>query len=38
MRIRGTNSTELEPEEDEKGESPWDELWFYSNPIFIDVE
>ena len=38
VRIRGTNSNELEPKEDEKGESPWDELWFYSNPIFIDVE
>lgn len=38
VRIRGTNSTELEPQADEKGESPWDELWFYSNPIFIDVE
>ena len=38
IRIRGTNSIELEPQEDEKGESPWDELWFYSNPIFIDVE
>jgi hypothetical protein len=38
IRIRGTNSNELEPQEDERGESPWDELWFYSNPIFIDVE
>ncbi len=38
IRIRGTNSNELEPQEDEKSESPWSELWFYSNPIFIDVE
>ena len=38
IRIRGTNSNELEPQEDARGESPWDELWFYSNPIFIDVE
>ena len=38
IRIRGTNSNELEPKEDGKGESPWDELWFYSNPIFIDIE
>ena len=38
IRIRGTNSNELEPREDEKGESPWDELWFYSNPIFIDID
>jgi hypothetical protein len=38
IRIRGTNSNELEPKEDDKGENPWNELWFYSNPIFIDVE
>ncbi len=38
IRIRGTNSNELEPQEDERGESPWNELWFYSNPLFIDVE
>ncbi|ASV28982.1 hypothetical protein [Maribacter cobaltidurans] len=38
IRIRGTNSSELEPQVDEIGESPWNELWFYSNPIFIDVE
>ena len=38
LRIRGTNSEELEPEKDAVGESPWDELWFYSNPIFIDIE
>lgn len=38
LRIRGTNSEELEPEEDPAGENPWDELWFYSNPIFIDIE
>ena len=37
VRIRGTNSKEAEPEEDEVGENPWDELWFYSNPVFIDV-
>lgn len=38
IRIRGTNANELEPTEDPSGESPWDELWFYSNPIFIEVE
>lgn len=38
IRIRGTNSNELEPQEDEKGESPWGELWFYSNPIFISLK
>jgi len=38
IRIRGTNSMELEPEKDPLGESPWTELWFYSNPIFIEME
>lgn len=38
IRVRGTNSKELEPQMDEVGESPWNELWFYSNPIFIKVE
>ena len=23
---------------DERGENPWSELWFYSNPIFIEVD
>lgn len=38
IRVRGTNSSELEPQEDEIGESPWDDLWFYSNPVFIELE
>lgn len=38
IRIRGTNSDELEPLEDAIGENPWDGLWFYSNPIFMDVK
>lgn len=38
IRIRGTNGEELEPSEDPAGEDPWTDLWFYSNPIFIDVE
>ncbi|WP_221930248.1 hypothetical protein [Gracilimonas mengyeensis] len=38
IRIRGTNSEELEPEEDPAGEDPWAELWFYSNPVFIEVD
>ena len=37
VRIRGTNTTQLEPERDPRGEDPWADLWFYSNPIFIDV-
>ena len=35
LRIRGTNTEQLEPEPDGLGEDPWQDLWFYSNPIFI---
>jgi hypothetical protein len=35
VRVRGTNTQELEPLEDPGGENPWNDLWFYSNPIFI---
>ncbi|BBI31610.1 CehA/McbA family metallohydrolase domain-containing protein [Cohnella abietis] len=38
IRVRGTNTDELEPEEDAKGEDPWHDLWFYSNPIFIEAK
>ncbi len=37
IRVRGTNTDELEPQPDPKGEDPWSDLWFYSNPIFISV-
>jgi hypothetical protein len=35
IRVRGTNTNELEPLPDPKGEDPWNDLWFYSNPIFF---
>ncbi|GAA0985670.1 hypothetical protein ENKNEFLB_01690 [Nocardioides aquaticus] len=35
-RVRGTNTDEMEPEADGL-ESPWDDLWFYSNPVFVNV-
>lgn len=35
LRVRGTNTKQLEPEPDERGEDPWEDLWFYSNPIFV---
>ncbi|PZE20879.1 phosphoesterase [Paenibacillus xerothermodurans] len=38
IRLRGTNTNEMEPAVDPKGEDPWKDLWFYSNPIFIKVE
>ncbi|MFK7692617.1 phosphoesterase [Paenibacillus sp. HJGM_3] len=35
IRVRGTNTDELEPSVDPRGENPWSDLWFYSNPIFL---
>lgn len=35
-RVRGTSTDEAEPLADGL-ESPWDDLWFYSNPVFIQV-
>jgi hypothetical protein len=35
IRVRGTNSSEQEPTPDARGEDPWSDLWFYSNPIRI---
>ena len=37
LRVRGTSTTEMEPTPDRLGEDPWKDLWFYSNPIFIEV-
>ncbi len=38
VRVRGTNNgNELEPEIDAPGENPWSDLWFYSNPVFIQL-
>lgn len=37
IRVRGTNTGELEPTPDPKGEDPWSDLWFYSNPVFVEV-
>lgn len=38
IRVRGTNTTELEPELDPLGEDPWTDLWFYSNPVRLMAE
>ena len=35
LRIRGTNTTQGEPEPDVPGEDPWQDLWFYSNPVYL---
>ncbi len=37
LRVRGTSGSELEPAPDPPGEDPWSDLWFYSNPIFLNV-
>lgn len=37
LRIRGTNGTEMEPSPDPTGEDPWSDLWFYSNPVFLEL-
>ncbi|MCL6573731.1 MAG: phosphoesterase [Bacillus sp. (in: Bacteria)] len=38
IRLRGTSTDQLEPELDPRGEDPWNDLWFYSNPIFINAD
>ncbi len=38
LRVRGTNTAQLEPEPDPDGDDPWSDLWFYSNPIFLEAE
>ena len=38
IRIRGTNTDQLEPAPDGAGEDPWSDLWFYSNPIFVSLD
>jgi hypothetical protein len=38
VRVRGTNTDELEPAIDPPDENPWPDLWFYSNPVFVEIE
>lgn len=38
VRVRGTNTEQLEPEPDVAGEDPWRDLWFYSNPVFVNIK
>ena len=37
IRVRGTNTDELEPDVDPPDEDPWPDLWFYSNPVFVEM-
>jgi hypothetical protein len=34
--VRGTGGDELEPAADPAGEDLWSDLWFYSNPLFVE--
>jgi hypothetical protein len=38
VRVRGTNTNELEPVVDPPDENPWQDLWFYSNPVFVEIQ
>jgi hypothetical protein len=37
VRARGTNTSEAAPVADVPGEDPWQDLWFYSSPVFVAV-
>lgn len=37
VRLRGTNTDDFEPDVDPPDENPWPDLWFYSNPVFIQI-
>ncbi|MEZ0472684.1 hypothetical protein [Luteimonas salinilitoris] len=37
VRVRGTSTDEKTPLADMPGEDPWQDLWFYSNPVFVEV-
>ncbi|MEK0265353.1 hypothetical protein QT383_02805 [Stenotrophomonas rhizophila] len=37
VRARGSSTREVAPLPDVPGEDPWQDLWFYSNPVFIQV-
>ncbi|MDH5822569.1 hypothetical protein QFW77_06135 [Luteimonas sp. RD2P54] len=37
VRARGANTAEAAPLADVPGEDPWQDLWFYSNPVFVEI-
>lgn len=37
VRARGASTSETTPLADVPGEDPWQDLWFYSNPVFIEA-
>lgn len=38
VRVRGSNTGQAAPLPDRVGEDPWQDLWFYSNPVFVEVD
>ncbi|MDR0182088.1 hypothetical protein [Lysobacter arvi] len=38
VRVRGSNTGESAPGADAAGEDPWTDLWFYSNPVFVQLD
>lgn len=38
VRARGSSTGEAAPQADAPGEDPWQDLWFYSNPVFVDAQ
>jgi len=38
VRVRGSNTGDAEPAADVHGEDPWRDLWFYSNPVFVQLD
>ncbi|HEV7270154.1 hypothetical protein [Pseudoxanthomonas sp.] len=37
VRARGSSTLDTTPPADVPGEDPWQDLWFYSNPVFIEA-
>jgi hypothetical protein len=37
VRARGSSTAEVTPLPDVPGEDPWQDLWFYSNPVFVEA-
>ncbi len=37
LRLRGTNTSVVSPQLDPPDIDPWNDLWFYGNPIFVMV-
>jgi hypothetical protein len=37
IRLRGTSTDQLEPLPDSDDTTVWDDLWFYSNPVFLET-